>query len=732
MALVYSYIRFSTKKQMEGDSFRRQVEEGLAWIKKHGHTPASLTLHDLGVPAFKGRNKHAGALRKFLDAIRDGRVKPGAILLVENLDRLSRQGVDEAYDLFRTILKAGVQIAVLRPYEATYDNGSLNDFISLLMPLLYFHLAHIESKNKSDRVRASWDTKRKKATESGRSFGGPKPSWLDWDETTGKYVPNAGAAAVHFIFERVAEGCSQRQLLGELHDRHPAIGRSGKWNGSYIHKVVNDRAVLGEFQLYHFDVDGNRVPVGKPLAGYYPAVVDEPLFYRAHGAKARNLKQKGPTGDFVNLFTGLVFNANDGHSMHQQVTTGPDKKKFRRLVSYGHHRKMPDCDSVGLALKPFEWAVLTFMSELSVEDVQPQTDGAATLRKKEQELAGVRQRLADIEGELADVAGGGSVKAALAAARNLEVKAETLKQEVEQLRQESHAERPLGQAQKAWELLQKAPTKDVPALRLRLRSLLAELIKVIYVKPQRFLGRVYALVQIDLCNGRRRQITIGPNLGGLPASDGGPCNSHIAIGQINAHRADNFKVDLADRAATASFDVVRCNEGGETAVILLGFKNGTTLWVPLDPGNTPTGLAGGGDDSNELPKTLGPAADRWLRTVRQSMRRLSFRVVPSKVRRFVDFLGTDTPTANVNAAAWKRWTKRLRRQVKGGQLAHLTARVAYSRCREFVRWLVDNKLTAAFDGLSQSADAALGGLPPRGSDSVEDATAASGSPTAGE
>ena len=41
MALVYSYIRFSTKKQADGDSKRRQIEMGEEWIARTGHTAAS-------------------------------------------------------------------------------------------------------------------------------------------------------------------------------------------------------------------------------------------------------------------------------------------------------------------------------------------------------------------------------------------------------------------------------------------------------------------------------------------------------------------------------------------------------------------------------------------------------------------------------------------------------------------------------------------------------------------
>src|SRR5262245_39471853 len=126
MAVVYSYIRFSSRKQIQGDSLRRQAEAGEEWIKKHGHVEAALTLQDLGVSAFRRRNKQRGALRTFLDAIESGQIKPGSVLLVEHLDRLSRQGVSEAYSLFTAILNHGVEIAVLKPHEQLYTKKSID------------------------------------------------------------------------------------------------------------------------------------------------------------------------------------------------------------------------------------------------------------------------------------------------------------------------------------------------------------------------------------------------------------------------------------------------------------------------------------------------------------------------------------------------------------------------------------------------------------------------------
>src|SRR3954470_4641161 len=104
MRLAYSYIRFSSAKQAAGDSLRRQVEGTEKVCKRHGWTlDDSLNLRDLGVSAFRGSNVREGALAAFLQAVKNRKVKPGSVLIVESLDRLSRNQVRPALQLFMGI-----------------------------------------------------------------------------------------------------------------------------------------------------------------------------------------------------------------------------------------------------------------------------------------------------------------------------------------------------------------------------------------------------------------------------------------------------------------------------------------------------------------------------------------------------------------------------------------------------------------------------------------------------
>ena len=84
----------------------------------------------------------------------------------------------------------------------------------------------------------------------------------------------------------------------------------------------------------------------------------------------------------------------------------------------------------------------------------------------------------------------------------------------------------------------------------------------------------------------------------------------------------------------------------------------------------------------------------------------SFKVMPSKIERFLDVIG-DLPTIQLDASRWDLWVRTLRMEVREGSLKRTTARVTYSRAREFLRWLIANGKTRPIDGLEISSEKAL-------------------------
>ena len=74
---AFSYIRMSTDAQLKGDSHRRQLETSDRYIADNGLELIE-RLSDLGVSAFRGANVEYGALGRFLQAVREGKVEAGS------------------------------------------------------------------------------------------------------------------------------------------------------------------------------------------------------------------------------------------------------------------------------------------------------------------------------------------------------------------------------------------------------------------------------------------------------------------------------------------------------------------------------------------------------------------------------------------------------------------------------------------------------------------------------
>src|ERR1700723_810732 len=124
--IAYSYLRFSTHEQAAGDSRRRQSAMAEKYAADHHlRLDLALSFRDLGVSAYRGQNAKEGALRAFLDAIEHNLVPPNSYLLIESLDRLSRDRILSAQGLFLQIVQAGVTIVTLLD-QRSYSLESLN------------------------------------------------------------------------------------------------------------------------------------------------------------------------------------------------------------------------------------------------------------------------------------------------------------------------------------------------------------------------------------------------------------------------------------------------------------------------------------------------------------------------------------------------------------------------------------------------------------------------------
>ncbi|MCO2549229.1 recombinase family protein [Pseudomonas aeruginosa] len=350
---AYSYIRFSSPEQSRGDSQRRQREAAAKYAEEHNLElvlDKDYQFFDAGISAYKGRNStHEGKLRRFYDYVKDGRIKNGSYLLVESLDRLSREDVLIALPRFIDLLNEGVNVVTLAD-GIVYSKGA--DVPQLIMSIVHMSRAHHESKLKGERVSKAWRNKQKVARQDHIPLGRVCPYWIDLVD--GQYILNdAKAAVVKKIFEMTIGGHGQVSVAKYLNSsKIPVFGsgnrnKSGLWGTSTIAKILSNRSVLGEYQPMILE-NGKRIKNGMPIEGYYPPVVSESDFYSAAYMRSvrRTSNDTRQSIDF-NVWSKIIFCSKCGSPMHL-INKGRPPKGYRYLRCFSAAKGMCAAKSIRL------------------------------------------------------------------------------------------------------------------------------------------------------------------------------------------------------------------------------------------------------------------------------------------------------------------------------------------------------------------------------------------------
>lgn len=303
---AYSYIRFSTPKQAQGDSYRRQLELATEYCQKHQLQLSDKALEDFGVSAYRGSNRTNGALGRFIDAVKDGKIKEGSYLLVESVDRLSRQAIEDALRQFLEMIGLGIVIVTLIDGRV-YKSGAV-DITSLLVSIVSMARANDESKTKSKRSSEAWENGRKHARENNQVMKNSRlPSWLKLEEGKIIAIPER-VKVVNEMFELAKSGCGYEQIAKIFLEKgYKTFGKKADWRPAGIQAVIKSESVIGVFHPHQIK-DGKRIPEGDPIWGYYPAIVEPMLFNEVkHLINQRN-NHSGSyrKGTYNNLFSGIL------------------------------------------------------------------------------------------------------------------------------------------------------------------------------------------------------------------------------------------------------------------------------------------------------------------------------------------------------------------------------------------------------------------------------------------
>lgn len=316
MKRAIAYLRFSSLTQLQGDSVRRQKRLIDEWLKQHtDYYLDPVTFEDLGLSAWRGEHAARGAFSAFMEAVQLNLIESGSVLLIESLDRLSREKIGDATGRLHAILKAGIDVVTLSD-STHYTRDSLDDPFAIIRAILIAQRANEESEIKSKRMRAAWAEKRREAALSGRVMTTKCPYWLRVNDAhDGFDVLEDRAEIIRQIFRLRLEGLSYVRISRELNERgiENLKGKASQWHSASVERLIKKKSVIGVLQSSrHLTVSGVI-----EIPGYYPAIIENDDFERAqlinYEPESRQDSNFNPY--LINIFRSLMRCKQCGHSI---------------------------------------------------------------------------------------------------------------------------------------------------------------------------------------------------------------------------------------------------------------------------------------------------------------------------------------------------------------------------------------------------------------------------------
>jgi DNA invertase Pin-like site-specific DNA recombinase len=410
---AYSYLRFSTPEQAQGDSARRQIDLAARYAATHNLTlDTTLRLHDEGISGFRGANVRRGALGAFLKAVDDGDVPEGSFLLVENLDRLSRQNPWDAFPIFQQIIGGGVTVVTLFDGKV-YSQADLRaNPMKILESLFVMVRANEESETKSRRGKAVWVAKRSRAGT--KPLTARLPHWLKMVDGRVETVPER-VEVVRRIVTAFLNGTGQARIAETLNrEKVPMFGTGAMWHRSYVSKVLTSPALVGTLVPREVVYESGRRTrkALEAVEGYYPPVVSREEWEDLAARMAAGVSQPPQRKGVRNILAGLAECPLCGSAM-TRVMKGTATKGGRPKLVCTRAKVGAGCQYVALDLPSLETAIREGLPRVldSAPSGDPSIDAEVDLLRYE--LENVEAGLSHLIDELQDRGRSPALSAAL-------------------------------------------------------------------------------------------------------------------------------------------------------------------------------------------------------------------------------------------------------------------------------------------------------------------------------
>lgn len=396
-----SYVRFSSSKQELGASYARQTNLCEEYCRRNHLELDPKYYEDLGVSGWTGENATEGALSKLIENVESGKIEKGTWLIVESLDRLGRQEVRRAMELFLSLLRLGLNIVTIKDnqvylHDAHPDRKDKDSEMNeILISVMVMSRAREESDNKSKNVRDGLKNRKKQASETKRVITSNVPHWLKvegvGDNRKIVVIPER-VKVVKEIFRLSNEEDHGASIIAKTLQANgvpiwsPKRNVKGAWTIGYINSILSNVSVLGIYE----DKDTT-------IPSYYPKIISLKDFDLAQVKKVTRSKRKAgrtPTrGKTSNILSGVV-KCTCGASLH--YTTCNRGTNLWEYLTCAARCGMPNIRyqdveaAVILNVPEVDWTSIREgqMNKREQQEIQNEATGMkiATLQKKLEDL----------------------------------------------------------------------------------------------------------------------------------------------------------------------------------------------------------------------------------------------------------------------------------------------------------------------------------------------------------
>jgi hypothetical protein len=393
MPTAYSYIRFSSKKQEHGDSLNRQMEKTKEYCAKHSIALSDKTFKDLGISGYK--DKARASLDDMFVAIENGSIAVDDYIILEALDRLSRQGIRKTIELINKIIEAGVKIVILQS-DLLLEKGSVDDLISVIQIAVAADIGHKESLQKSQRVQSAKNAQKAKAKKN-EFIKKRTVFWLSKNENEDGYELNEKKQIIELIIELREQGNGFHNIAKHLNNEtsfKPRVAK--KWADQTIRQIISSPILYGAYQI-GTEKNGKFTPdVNSLVLDYFPALISfdewkklQPEFIRRTGGSSKH-----------NHLSGLVRCRECGGAMGKKISKRTTKTQTHYYKNwYCVSNKSGACNQ-NITVKDLDEIIFYLCKNIKIE--KPKSEPKVNVLQQsvyqlEQQIRNVETRLANPE-----------------------------------------------------------------------------------------------------------------------------------------------------------------------------------------------------------------------------------------------------------------------------------------------------------------------------------------------